>query len=382
VTASNSPDTRPLILYVIQAADYSGAETSQVPLLRADPDPLLACPAGSRTEQLASSLGVSTVDLPFRSLRHSAGRRQLLRSVLDGLRSARDLRAIERAHPERRLIYATSLRPGMLAAVAGIGLRGRRVVWVMPDFLPPPPLRMVVRMLALISGARVVALSQVLADEFSGRWRGLRDRVVVVNPGIEVDRFASVRTSRPPRAGVFGHISPTKQTALALDIAELVGRERPDFGLDIIGAAQYREEDFDYERALRQRIAADPWLSVSVRMRGYSNDVAEALSGLSMLLHCREDEPFGMVLIEAMAAGLPVVAPAAAGPAEIVEHGRTGLLYAPGDARAAAEHVLALLGDPDRARAMGIAARESALERFSAAGQLRKLERLLANLAA
>ena len=44
---------RPLILYVIQAADYSGAETSQIPLLQADPDPLLACPAGSRTEQLA-----------------------------------------------------------------------------------------------------------------------------------------------------------------------------------------------------------------------------------------------------------------------------------------------------------------------------------------
>ncbi len=64
-----------------------------------------------------------------------------------------------------------------------------------------------------------------------------------------------------------------------------------------------------------------------------------------MLLHCADEEPFGLALVEALACGRPVVAPAAAGPLEIVTDG-AGRLYPPGDAAAAVAALRAVLADP------------------------------------
>ena len=66
-----------------------------------------------------------------------------------------------------------------------------------------------------------------------------------------------------------------------------------------------------------------------------------------MLLHCADAEPYGLALVEALAAGRPVVAPAAAGPLEIVQDG-AGRLYPPGDADAAVEALRTVLADPRR----------------------------------
>jgi glycosyltransferase involved in cell wall biosynthesis len=119
-----------------------------------------------------------------------------------------------------------------------------------------------------------------------------------------------------------------------------------------------------------------------VHFAGRRSDVPERLRRAALMLHCRPDEPFGMVLIEAMAAGLPVVAPAAGGPLEIVEDGRTGFLYPAGDAAAAAGHVVRLLRDAELARRMGDAAAQRARTLFSAERQVEQTQRLLAELAA
>jgi N-acetylglucosaminyl-diphospho-decaprenol L-rhamnosyltransferase len=80
-------------------------------------------------------------------------------------------------------------------------------------------------------------------------------------------------------------------------------------------------------------------------------------------LHCAPREPFGIALLEALAAGRPVLAPASGGPKEIVTSA-CGVLYEPGDAAAGAAALRALLADPARARAMGQAGRERVRGRF------------------
>ena len=78
-------------------------------------------------------------------------------------------------------------------------------------------------------------------------------------------------------------------------------------------------------------------------------------------------ESFGRVCVEAMAAGRPVVAYDQGGVSELIDHGRTGFLCPPGDVEAIVGALAALVSDPRRAVAMGAAARDDALARFSAA---------------
>jgi glycosyltransferase involved in cell wall biosynthesis len=109
-------------------------------------------------------------------------------------------------------------------------------------------------------------------------------------------------------------------------------------------------------------------------------NVAESLRDCALLLHCRPDEPFGIVMVEAMAARLPVVAPAAAGAAEIVSDGVTGLLYRPDDSDDAAAKVIRLLEDPHGSRRMGEAGRARVAGMFLIGAQVSAFERLLASL--
>jgi glycosyltransferase involved in cell wall biosynthesis len=362
-------DGRPKVLYLFQHEDFSGAETLQAPLIRADPDALATAPAGTRMEEYVRGLGADVEPLAFRSLRHSGGRAETLRSVARGLRSARELRRILRRRPERRILFCTSLRPAMLAAVSGLGMR-RRHVWVLTDFMPPGLVGVVARTLAWLSCDAAIAISRTLLDDFAGGSRRLRRRTAIVYGGVEERPERDHAAANTSSAAIVGHVSPTKRTDVAIDAARRVAERHPGFEMAVIGRAQYRDEDFAFERDLQERVATDPVLRGAVRFEGWLADVPAALAQRGMLFHARPDEPLGMVLIEAMAAGLPVVAPGSAGPAEIVVHGETGLLYPPGDVEAAAAAVETLVADPDLARRLGQAGRRRVAEIFSASEQL------------
>lgn len=351
-----------------------------MPVMRRDADPLLACPPESRTEMLATRTGVPTVALPFRPLRHSGGARETVRSVLRGVESVRDLRRLLRQHRERRIVYCTSMRPGMLAGLAGLGLRVRNV-WFIESWVPSAPVGWLVRALALLGCAQAVATSQATGKRFVGRVGVLRRRTQVLYPGTDLERFRPSE-ARPgsARAAIVGEVSETKRTDLALEIAARVGREHASFELDVVGRAQFRESDFAFERRLQGRVREDPLLRDRIRFCGHTDDVPEALRSAGMLLHCRPDEPFGIALVEAMALGLPVVAPGSAGPAEIVEDGVTGFLYPPGDAEAAARCIARLVLDRKLAQRMGRAGRESAARRFASTDYVASIERLLEEL--
>jgi glycosyltransferase involved in cell wall biosynthesis len=94
-----------------------------------------------------------------------------------------------------------------------------------------------------------------------------------------------------------------------------------------------------------------------VTFAGPLADPREALTGATCLLHCADCEPYGMVVVEALAAGRPVIAPASCGPAEIVAP-ECGRLFVPGDPHAAADALVNLLGTPGLAARVGAAGRE------------------------
>lgn len=98
-------------------------------------------------------------------------------------------------------------------------------------------------------------------------------------------------------------------------------------------------------------------LTDRVTFVGFVADVEGELARLDLLVHASViPEPFGQVVVEGMAAGMPVVATDAGGPAETITHGVDGVLVAPGDADALAEAIVRLRADPAERSRLGAAA--------------------------
>lgn len=116
--------------------------------------------------------------------------------------------------------------------------------------------------------------------------------------------------------------------------------------------------------AVRERIRA-LGLEERILLTGPRNDVGAILAASSVVAHPGEQEGFSNAILEAMAAGLPVVASRAGGNPETVADGDTGILVPAGDARAFAKSILELLHNPPRARELGEAGRRRAKELFS-----------------
>ena len=112
----------------------------------------------------------------------------------------------------------------------------------------------------------------------------------------------------------------------------------------------------DAERAYEgelHRLARERGLEEQVRFLGHVDDMTSLYRDVDVVVHTSvAAEPFGLVVAEAMAAGRPVVASDLGGPTEIVEHGRTGLLFRPGDPDALAKAIVRVLSEPGFARAL------------------------------
>ncbi len=114
---------------------------------------------------------------------------------------------------------------------------------------------------------------------------------------------------------------------------------------------------------------------------GHRTDIRRALAALDLCVLASVEESFPLVLLEAMAVGLPVVATAVGGVPECVRPGETGLLVPPADSATLAEAIIALLADPGRCRSFGQAGAAWVRQRFSPEGQVARIEAALARIA-
>lgn len=135
--------------------------------------------------------------------------------------------------------------------------------------------------------------------------------------------------------GIIGNVRYWKGQRYFLEAFELLSRRHPDVHGLIAGG--WSDLDREYVESLLQRVR-DAGLENRVRFLGYRSDIPALLSILDVFVHASvEPEPFGMVLLEAMAAKVPVIATKFGGPAEILDRGRCGTLVPPKDPGAIAE---------------------------------------------
>ena len=160
-----------------------------------------------------------------------------------------------------------------------------------------------------------------------------------------------------------GRLSPWKGQDVFIAAAEIVLRQFPDTEFILAGAALFGEEEYD--RSLRRRVEL-LGLSNQVRFLGHRDDVWSIYAELDVAVHASTlPEPWGNVVLEAMASGAAIVAAAAGGPAELISDGETGLLVPPGDPVLLAEAIAFLLAHPEKRASIAAAGQRGVLEHFS-----------------
>jgi glycosyltransferase involved in cell wall biosynthesis len=205
----------------------------------------------------------------------------------------------------------------------------------------------------------LIVISPYVLDYFGDRLRSVRT-YAIENP--VADEFFDVRGPGDARTILFtGRLIPRKDVETLLDAAGRLAAEGREFRLRIAGAA----DDPAYEAELK-RHALGHNVAACVDFLGALGPaaIARELSAAGVLAMSSRQETAPVSVMEAMAAGLPVVATDAGGTRWIVENGVSGKLVPVGDDARLAEALRGYLDDPTRARAHGAAGRRIAHARF------------------
>lgn len=365
----------PTVLYVNHVNLLGGAEKSLLRLLecldRERVRPVLAAPAGLELRRAASALDMEFYPVPLGVLRRTANPFALASQGLRISQATRQLAAVARREGVAA-IHCNSL-PAMLAARSLS--RHWPLVWHCRDLrLPRPAL-----LAAAQSASLIIAISRCVADHvlevcpsaaarLAVAYNGItREDVALTRPREEVRRDWGLSPTTP-LVTMVGQLVPWKRQDLFLRAGARLVSQIADVRLLLVGDDLHGAHA-DYVTALRA-LAGQLGIADRVIWAGQRGDIADVLSACDVLAHPTTDEPFGRVLIEALALGVPVVAADSAGPAEIITHGVSGLLTTPGDPDSLAAGVKRVLSDAalvERLRTDGLRRARHFLARNTAA---------------
>lgn len=251
----------------------------------------------------------------------------------------------------------------------------------------PRPVKWILRTAAHRLATRVITMTDAVA-----RAIGEGERVQTILEGIDLERFnARVSGARIRRelgvsdgerlVGFVARLDPWKGADVYLRAAAEVSRVTNNTrflvcGGELPGYAEYAAGLHKLVRDLgiEDRVIFTGW-------RYPPDDIPEVMSALDVLVHASiRPEPFGLVMVEAMATEKPVVAADDGGVREVVEPGVTALLARPGDHHGVAGAVLEILSNPAQAAAMGKAGRARAERLFEVGAYVRRVEAVYAEL--
>lgn len=233
------------------------------------------------------------------------------------------------------------------------------------------PQRLTVRRLA----RHLVCVSETARDRFVEDWSVPVERLRTIHPAVPLDPFLAV-TSGPPPPGsaagpvvtAVGRLVPAKAQHLLVEAAPTVLAAHPNARFVIVGPGPREDE-------LRQ-LATSLGVADRVDLPGARHDIAAVLAETDVFTLTSEWEGLPISAIEAMAAARPVVLTDVGGCRDLVDDGRAGVVVPPGDSDAIADALIDLLGDDERRRSLGDAARRRVVAEFSLDRMTRAYESL------
>ena len=229
----------------------------------------------------------------------------------------------------------------------------------------------------------VVCISEAVRQHLLADQPKFGGRLVVVHDGLPLEDFFPVSDgstfrqelgipASAPFIGMVGRLNHWKGQVVFVHAAKMVLDRFPDAHFLVVGSVFGNDQHYlDVLKSEVERAG----ISGSFRICDFRRDVPQILSSLDVFVHpSLLPEPFGLVVIEAMAACRPVVATAHGGPLEMIEDGVSGHLVPPGDATALAGKIAVCLEDRASSRAMGKRGQERALGLFHVSRYIERIQ--------
>jgi len=215
----------------------------------------------------------------------------------------------------------------------------------------------------------LVAVSESVRDDLVGLGVADAAKIRVIPLGLELTGLTGVLprgrlrsesgvADPVPLIGIVGRLAPIKDLPTFLAAALLVRRSVPEARFAIVGDGE--------ERSALEVAARQLGLTGAVHFHGWHRDMAAVYGDLDVVVNCSRNEGTPVALIEALAAGRPVVATRVGGTPDLLGRGDYGLLVPPGDPAALAAAIVGLLQSPDAARACAARGRAYVLRHHSA----------------
>lgn len=218
------------------------------------------------------------------------------------------------------------------------------------------------------------------------------DRVQVLPPGVDTERFkpgldgSNVRADAgiapdAPLVALIARFQDVKGHDVFQAMARRVADHIPAARFIVAGENVHgKSADDAYKGRILAAQQSDPILRERLVYLGFRPDAERVIAAADVVVCSSHFESYGMVNVEAMASGKPVVSTRKGGPSETVDDGETGFLVDPGDAEGLAKRVILLLNDPDLRQRMGADGRARVERLFSAGTMAAQFDAALKNL--
>jgi len=282
------------------------------------------------------------------------------------------------------IVYSLSINTNLYALLA-LRLSPRRPLVTSNRALDPTCGRLTggVNRFVFRHSDRVVVNSEAGRLFTSRFYRVPPDRIDVIPNGVDVNRFSSPADAaatraavglpmNAPVAGFIGRASAEKRLELFLEVARVVASRFPETHFLVVGDGPLLSE-------MKKR-ALETGIGHKTVFTGSRDDVPALLAAMDLLVLTSSQEGLPNAVLEAMAAGRPVVATDVGGCRELIVEGITGFLADPEGPQELTEKVLRVLSSPDRGRALGEAGRRRARSEFSVETMTRRFEELFLRL--
>lgn len=243
--------------------------------------------------------------------------------------------------------------------------------------------------LAMTRATTIVANSHAMKADCVRQLGPEMERIVVLHNGVSLDQPVEGPDLRdelglPAAAVVVGaasRLAPNKGQADLLRAAARVLRAAPDTWFLLAGDDAIEDDNTGHRQEL-EALATELGIAERVRFLGFVDDMPRFYRTTDLVVDAAWEEPFGMVVIEPMLFGRPVVGTAAGGIPEIIDPGVNGVLVPPRDPAGLARGLLPLVLDAPARRRLGEQSAELVARRFDAATQAQRLGALLQDAAA